>query len=63
MRKKIGEIIKRERVKWKLSVREFAELLDIDISEVYKIENGTRNMTIDRLIKICQVLKLKIEIK
>jgi len=63
MRKKIGAIIKNERVKWRLSVREFAGLLDIDISEVYKIENGTRNMTIDRLIKICQVLKLKIEIK
>ena len=63
MRKKIGAIIKRERVKWKLSVREFAGLLDIDISEVYKIENGTRNMTVDRLIKICKVLKLKITIK
>jgi len=63
MRKKIGAIIKKERVKWKLSTREFAELLDIDISEVYKIENGTRNMTVDRLIKICKVLKLKITIK
>lgn len=63
MRKKIAAIIKKERVKWKLSTREFAELLNIDISEVYKIENGTRNMTVDRLIKICKVLKLKIEIK
>ena len=63
MRKEIGTRIKDKRTKIGLSAKDFATLLNVDISEVYKIENGTRNMTVDRLIKICQVLKLKITIK
>lgn len=63
IKEKLAKLIKKKREKFGLSGREFAALLDVDPSEVSKIEKGIRNMKIERIEKICKILDIKITIK
>lgn len=49
--------------KQKLSIRDMAKKADVSPYVVQTILNGTGNPTLDNLTKICEALKLKIEIR
>lgn len=48
----IGKLIKKERMKQKLSQQDLASLLKVDRQYVWRIENGKINLTLDYLGKI-----------
>lgn len=47
----IGKLIKKERMKQKLSQQDLANLLKVDRQYVWRIENGKINLTLDYLVK------------
>lgn len=59
-RKVIAKILKQYRINKKLTQRELANKLGLNESDISKIESGTRNFTINRLIEISNVLEFEI---
>ena len=49
MKKILGQILKRERKKRKLSQEEIADKLNTDKQYISNIENGRKNITIEQL--------------
>ena len=56
-KKYIGQIIKEQRVKQKLTQKELADMLNVGRQYVWKIENGRINLTLEYLDKIISILK------
>lgn len=59
---KIGGQISAIRNKKGLSIRELAEASGVNFANIYKIENGKYNVSIDILGKICDALDYRIDI-
>ena len=59
---KIGGQIAAIRNKKGLSIRELAEASGVNFANIYKIENGKYNVSIDILGKICDALDCKIDV-
>lgn len=57
--KKLGKIISLERKKHKLSQAQLAELCEIDLTTVWRIEAGLINTRAFTLLKILSVLKIE----
>ncbi len=56
---KDGIIMKKIRMVNKLSQKELAEkIIFLNQSQICKIENGKRKLSVDELMKICEILKL-----
>ena len=60
---KIGGQISAIRNKKGLSIRELAEACGVSFANIYKIENGKYNVSIDILGKICDALGYHVDIK
>ncbi|POS00927.1 helix-turn-helix protein [Flavobacterium croceum DSM 17960] len=58
--KQVGEIIKKARENCMLSLREMADLIHEDYSNLSKIEKGELNIKSDRLLKILNLLEIKL---
>lgn len=61
-REYIGKRIAEIRQAKGLSIRQLADASGVNFANVYKIENGKYNVSIDILGKICDALGCKIEI-
>lgn len=62
MRVYIGKRIAEIRQAKGLSIRQLAEASGVNFANIYKIENGKYNVSIDILGKICEALNCRIEI-
>ena len=62
MRKYIGRRIAEIRQAKGLSIRQLAEASGVNFANIYKIENGKYNVSIDILGKICEALGCRIDI-
>jgi len=56
--KTTGEIIREEREKKGMLLRQLASQMDIDASILSKIERGERNATKEQIIKLAEILSL-----
>ena len=61
-REYIGKRIAEIRQAKGLSIRQLAEACGVNFANIYKIENGKYNVSIDILAKICEALNCRIEI-
>ena len=61
-REYIGKRIAEIRQAKGLSIRQLAEACEVNFANIYKIENGKYNVSIDILGKICEALNFRIEI-
>ena len=61
-REYIGKRIAEIRQAKGLSIRQLAEACGVNIANIYKIENGKYNVSIDILGKICEALGCRIDI-
>ena len=59
---RIGGQIAAIRNKKGLSIRELAEACGVSFANIYKIENGKYNVSIDILGKICEALRYHVDI-
>ena len=58
----IGKRIAEIRQAKGLSIRQLAEACGVNFANIYKIENGKYNVSIDILGKICDALEVKLEL-
>ncbi len=58
--KNIGLKIRELREREKLTIQELSDKLDIEYSNLIRIEKGRTNVTIGTLLKLCQVLNVKL---
>ena len=56
--KTTGEILREEREKKKLLLRQVAAMLDIDIAVLSKIERGERKASKEQIVKLADILEL-----
>ena len=61
-REYIGKRIAEIRQAKRLSIRQLAEACGVNFANIYKIENGKYNVSIDILGKICEALGCRIDI-
>lgn len=61
-REYIGKRIAEIRQAKGLSIRQLAEASEVNFANIYKIENGKYNVSIDILGKICEALGCRIDI-
>lgn len=54
----IGERIKRERLKKKLTQVELSEMIDVSVVYLSRVERGSTHINLKRLIEICNVLEI-----
>ena len=54
----LGSLIKNEREKKELLMRQLASIIDVDTSMISKIENGYRNPTKEQINKIASALEI-----
>lgn len=57
--KKIGEMIKQERINRNFSQKELALRVGMKQPDVSEIEEGKKNITLDTLSRLCKVLEIK----
>ena len=58
---KLGEKIKRERIRNRLTQEMLAEMADITSSYVGQIERGERKVTLSKLVRIANVLNVSVD--
>lgn len=63
MREYIGRRIAEIRQEKGLSIRQLADMSGVNFANIYKIENGKYNVSIDILGKICNALGVEIKIE
>lgn len=56
----VGERIKNLRVEANIKPKELASKSNLDISQIYKIESGKANPSLDALIRICNSLNISL---
>jgi DNA-binding Xre family transcriptional regulator len=61
-RVRIGKRIAEIRQEKGLSIRQLAEACGVNFANIYKIENGKYNVSVDILGKICEALNCRIDI-
>lgn len=61
-REYIGKRIAEIRQDKGLSIRQLAEACGVNFANIYKIENGKYNVSIDILGKICEALGCRIDV-
>ncbi len=55
---KIGARIKQFRTDWNISQSELAEKIDVSFQQIQKYEKGKTNISVKRLLQICEALDL-----
>lgn len=61
-RERIGQTIAQLRQEKGYSMRKLADMSGVNFANIYKIENGRYNVSIDILGKICDALGCRIDI-
>jgi transcriptional regulator with XRE-family HTH domain len=61
--KEIGNVIKQRRKFLKITQKDLSEIANVSLRSLIQAEQGNRNMTVNQLSKILDVLGLKIDIK
>lgn len=61
IRYKLGRNIKAERIRKDITQEEFAEMIDMSLSHVSKLEQGLTSPTAIALFKMSKVLKIPME--
>jgi len=59
----LGEMIKRTRKQRNLTQEELGQLIGVKKSEISKLENNARNMTIGTILKIFHAMKTNVKLK
>ena len=59
----LGEMIKRTRKEKNLTQEQLGELIGVNKSEISKLENNARNMTIGTILKIFHAMKANVKLK
>jgi transcriptional regulator with XRE-family HTH domain len=62
-KEQIGADIKSRRLQLGLTQKQLAEKLNIQVQHIPNIEKGITNITISRLLEICEALRLEIKLK
>ena len=62
-KQKIGQVIQQRRKNLRISQKQLAELAEIGINTLYKIEIGKANPTLESLQKITDILGLEITLQ
>lgn len=60
---KIGKLIQKRRKELRVTQGQLAEVAEVSINTLYKIERGQANPTLDSLQKIADVLGLEVTLK
>ncbi len=60
---KIGQLIQQRRDTMKVTQKQLAEMADIGINTLYKIETGQANPTLESLERITDVLGMEITLQ
>ena len=63
VKKNLGLIIKRRRDNLRITQQELADLADVSVNTLYKIERGQANPTLDILVKITDILGLEVNLQ
>ena len=58
----LGKLIRETRKQQGLTQKDLALIVGIGVRLLVELENGTRNVNIETIVKICQFLGLKIDI-
>ena len=61
-REYIGKRLSEIRRKKGLSIRQLADMSGVNFANIYKVENGKYNVSVDILGKICEALGCRIDI-
>jgi len=56
--KKLGENLRKIRLKKKMSQGDIAKILKVDRGYISKIENGKKNLTLKTVVKLAKVLSI-----
>jgi transcriptional regulator with XRE-family HTH domain len=59
----IGKTIKQRRAELKITQPHLAELAEISVNTLYKLERGQGNPSLEILTKVCEVLGLVIQLR
>jgi len=62
-KEQIGAEIKARRIQLGLTQKDFAERLNIPVQHIPNIEKGVTNITLSRLLEICEALKFELKLK
>lgn len=60
---KIGQLIQQRRENMRITQKQLADMADIGINTLYKIETGQANPTLESLQKITDVLGMEITLQ
>lgn len=60
---KIGQLIQQRRNNMRITQQQLAEMADIGINTLYKIETGQANPTLESLQKITDILGMEITLQ
>jgi len=59
----IGEMIKATRKERNITQEQLGKLIGVKKSQISKLENGTRNVTIETVLKVFEALKVRVNLK
>ena len=62
-KQKIGELIQQRRDHMRITQKQLADMADVGINTLYKIETGQANPTLESLQKITDILGLEITLQ
>jgi len=60
---KIGQLIQQRRDNMRITQKQLAEMADVGINTLYKIETGQANPTLESLKKITDILGMEITLQ
>lgn len=59
----LSEVIKQTRKLAHLTQNQLAEIAGVGKTLIFEIEKGEKKVSLEKLIKVCQVLNIRIELK
>ncbi|WP_081212296.1 helix-turn-helix domain-containing protein [Salegentibacter sediminis] len=62
-KQKIGELIQQRRDTMRITQKQLADMADVGINTLYKIETGQANPTLESLQKITDILGMEITLQ
>lgn len=63
VKQKIGELIQQRRDTMRITQKQLADMADVGINTLYKIETGQANPTLESLQKITDILGMEITLQ
>ncbi len=63
MKVKFGKLIRAKRIEKKMNQNELAKLANLNRNYISDVERGTRNISLENIIKLFKVLSIEFHIK